>query len=111
MPTLPHDMPDLHFAPVVLALDARIAELGGLDLATLAWRVAVEGDCSDLTLKQRQAGLLRAVKHFVECHDWYLSWDPRGLRLSHDSHSIVLGVPANFSEYMESVPLATIQRH
>jgi hypothetical protein len=111
MPTLPHDMPDLHFAPVALALDARIAELAALDLAALAWRVAVEGDCSDFTLKQRQAGLLRSVRHFVECHDLDLSWDPRGLRLSHASHSIVLGVPASFSEYMESAPLATIQRH
>lgn len=43
----------------------------------------------------------RTVAHLVDCHDWELSWDPRGLRLKHDAHTFVLGIPAVFLEYLQ----------
>lgn len=100
MTTLPHDIPDLYLAPVVLALDARIAELGKLSYAELADTVAIEGDRPEWSRAFRETGLLRTITHLVEMHAWEAAWDPRGVRLTHDGHSVVLGVPDTFREYL-----------
>ena len=54
----------------------------------------------------RAAGLIRTIAHRVSRHDWELSWDPRGLRLTHDAHAVVLGVPDTSGEYLASGPPA-----
>jgi hypothetical protein len=97
---LPHDITDLYLAPVVLALDAQIEELGQLSVGQLADRVGLESDVADWTRNLREAGLLRTICHRVDCHDWTLAWDSRGVRLTHGQHHVVLGVPATFSEYL-----------
>jgi hypothetical protein len=102
MATRPHDITDLYLAPVALAVDARIEELGHLDKDGLAYEVAVESDLPALTRRLREDALIRAVTHLIDCHDWELSWDPRGLCLTHDGHSSVLGIPAVFLEYLDS---------
>jgi hypothetical protein len=106
MATRPHDITDLYLAPVVLAVDARIEELGRLDKSGLAYEVALESDSPDFTRHMREEALLRAITHLVDCHGWKFSWEPRGLRLSHDAHSLVLGVPAVFLDYLEDAPQA-----
>jgi hypothetical protein len=100
VPNMPHDISDLHLAPVVLAIDARITELAELDLESLALRVALEGDCPEWSRHDRERGLLESARHFIDCRGWVLSWDPRGIRLSHDEHSVVLGVPPTFVDYL-----------
>jgi len=106
MATRPHDITDLYLAPVVLALDARIEELGRLDRDRLAYEVALESDSPDFTRSMREDGLIRTVTHLVDSHDWEFSWDPRGLRLTHDAHTFVLGIPAVFVEYLGNTPQA-----
>jgi len=106
MATRPHDITDLYLAPVVLALDARIEELGRLDRDRLAYEVALESDSPDFTRSMREDGLIRTVTHLVDSHDWEFSWDPRGLRLTHDAHTFVLGIPAVFVEYLGNTPEA-----
>ena len=106
MATRPHDITDLYLAPVVLALDARIEELGRLDRDRLAYEVALESDSPDFTRSMREDGLIRTVTHLVDSHDWDFSWDPRGLRLTHDAHTFVLGIPAVFLEYLGDTPQA-----
>ena len=101
MATRPHDLTDLYLAPVVLTVDARIEELGRLDKDRLAYEVALESDLADLTRSMREEALIRAVTHLIDSHDWEFSWDPRGLRLTHDAHTFVLGVPAVFLGYLE----------
>ena len=101
MATLPHDMPDLYLAPVVLGVDARIEELGHLDKDRLAYEVALAGDEPDFTRDMREEGLIRTVTHLIDRHGWEFRWDPRGLRLTHDAHTFVLGIPAVFVEYLE----------
>ena len=101
MATRPHDVADLYLAPVALAVDARIEELGRLDKERLAYEVALESDTPDFTRRMREDALLRTVTHVIDLHEWALSWDPRGLRVTHDAHSFVLGVPAVFTEYLE----------
>jgi hypothetical protein len=101
MATRPHDITDLYLAPVVLAVDARIEQLGHLDKDGLAYEVALESDSPDYTRPIREEALIRTVTHLIESHGWELSWDPRGLRLTHDAHTLVLGVPAVFLEYLE----------
>lgn len=96
----PHDIADLYLAPVVLAVDARIDELGQLDPEALAFRIALESDLADTTSQLREAGLLRAVAYLIELHDWKISVDPRGIMLTHKQHTVVLGMPQSFTDYL-----------
>lgn len=100
----PHDVSDLYLAPVLLAVDARIEELGKLDKDGLTYEVALESDSPDITRHMREEGLIRTITHMIDAHHWTLSWDPRGLRLTHDAHTFVLGVPAVFLEYLRGSP-------
>ncbi len=102
----PHDITDLYLAPVALAVDARIEELSHLDKDGLAYEVALETDSPDFTRRIREDALIRTVTHLMDRHDWEFSWDPRGLRLTHDAHTFVLGVPAVFLEYLDDSPKA-----
>jgi hypothetical protein len=99
----PHDATDLYLAPVMLAVDARIEELGKLDKDGLDYEVALEADTPDITLQMRKDGLIRTITHLIDVHHWEFSWDPRGLRMTHDSHTFVLGVPAVFAEYLGDI--------
>ena len=101
MATRPHDLADLYLAPVALTVDTRIEELGRLDPDRLAYEVALRSDLPDLNRTMREEALIRAVTHLVDSHGWEFSWDPRGLRLTHDAHTFVLGIPAVFLEFME----------
>jgi hypothetical protein len=100
MATRPHDVTDLYLSPVVLALDARIDELGRLSKDQLNYEVALESDSPDFTRRMREEALIRTIAYLIDRHGWELSWDPRGLRLSHDAHTLVLGIPAVFVEYL-----------
>ncbi len=100
----PHDVTDLYLAPVLLAVDAKIEELGKLDKDGLTYEVALESNSLDITRQMREEALIEAVKHLTETHHWEFSWDPRGLRMTHDTHTFVLGVPAVFHDYLEGAP-------
>ncbi len=104
MATMPHDVTDLYLAPVVLAVDARISELGRLDRERLAYEVALESDSPDFTRQMREDALLRTITYLTDTHGWTFGWDARGLRLTHDSHTLVLGIPAVFGEYLAAGP-------
>jgi hypothetical protein len=106
MATRPHDITDLYLAPVVLAVDARITELGLLDRNRLAYEVALESDSPDFTRAMREEGLIRTITHMIDQHAWKFSWDERGLRLTHDAHTLVLGIPPVFRDYLAGAPAA-----
>ena len=101
MASRPHDITDLYLAPVALAVDARIEELGHLDKNKLAYEVAIESDSPAFTRRMREEALIRTITHLMDHHDWKMSWDPRGLRLVHGGHTFVLGIPAVFLEYLD----------
>ena len=98
----PHDVADLYLAPVLLAVDARIEELGKLDKGGLAYEVALESDLPGITRQMREEALMRAITHLTDTHHWTFSWDPRGLRMSHDAHTFVLGLPAALLDFLDS---------
>jgi hypothetical protein len=104
MAAKPHDLTDLYLAPVVLGVDARIEELGRLDRNGLAYEVALESDKPDFTRGMREEALIRTLTHLIDRHGWEFRWDPRGLRLTHDAHTFVLGIPAVFLEYLQDSP-------
>ena len=104
MPNLPHDVSDLYLAPVVLAIDAKLDDLATLEPPALSQRVAVESNRPDWSREDRERALLESIQHFVDCRGWVMAWDPRGLRLSHAEHSLVLGVPANLAAYLVGTP-------
>jgi hypothetical protein len=101
MATLPHDLSDLYLSPVVLELDARLDELGTLDLSNLTSRVAIDSNLPDRSREQRESALLRSIQQLIELHGWSLAWDTRGVRMTHGEHSLVLGVSRTLSEYLE----------
>ena len=68
MATRPHDASDLYLAPVMLAVDARIEELGKLDKDGLAYEVALEADSPDITREMREDGLIRTITHLIDRH-------------------------------------------
>lgn len=103
MRNLPHDVSDLYLAPVVLAIDAKLDDLATLEAHTLAQRVAIESNLPDWSRENRERALLESILHFIDSRGWTVSWDPRGLRLSHAEHSVVLGVPANMAQYLAGV--------
>ena len=100
----PHDVTDLYLAPVLLAVDARLEELGQLDKGSLAYEVALESDLPDITRQMREEALMRAITHLTDTHHWKFSWDPRGLRMSHDVHTFVLGLPAALLDFLGDGP-------
>jgi hypothetical protein len=100
----PHDVTDLYLAPVLLAVDARIEELGQLDKDGLTYEVALESDTADWTRSMREEGLIRTITHLTDTHHWAFAWDPRGLRMTHDEHTFVLGVPAVFHDFLDGTP-------
>jgi hypothetical protein len=100
----PHDVTDLYLAPVLLAVDARIEQLGKLDKDGLAYDVALASDSPDVTRHMREEALIRTITHLIDTHHWECSWDPRGFRMTHDAHSFVLGIPAVFLDYLEDRP-------
>jgi hypothetical protein len=103
---LPHDVSDLYLAPVVLAIDAKLDELGTLEPRALAQRVAIESNALAWSRDDREKGLLVAIQHFIDCRGWTMTWDPRGLRLSHAEHTVVLGVPGNFADYVSGAEVS-----
>ena len=54
----PHDVADVLLAPVALAFDTRLEELGRLTPAELEFEVALEGDKPQRTREFREDGLL-----------------------------------------------------
>lgn len=101
MAELPHDIADLYLAPAALQVDARIAELSMLGDGELALQVGFASDEPDWSLDRRRDALLVTVGHLIDLHGWTLSWDDRGIRLSHGKHALVLGVPANFGRFLQ----------
>jgi len=100
----PHDVTDLYLAPVLLAVDARIEELGKLDKDGLAYQVALASDSPDLTRHMREEALIRTITHLIDTQHWEFNWAPRGLRMTHDAHTFVLGIPAVFLHYLGDGP-------
>lgn len=103
MIALPHDTTDLLLAPVALAINERIEQLAELELDKLAVRVSIAGDSLTWSRKQREKALLTTVQEFIDCHGWAFAWDARGLRMTHAGHSVVLGVPDLFEDYLSGM--------
>ena len=106
MATLPHDLTDLRLAPTALAVEARLSELALLDVDELGHRVLLDTNHSDRTRELRASALLESVQYLIDLHGWILSWDPRGVRMKHGVHELVLGVPPTFQQYVDQVSAA-----
>lgn len=97
----PHDRSDLFLAPVALAVDARLGELGQLSLDELNLRVGLAANVDTRFAAERVRGLLHTITHLIEMHEWDAAWDDRGLRVFHGDHTLTLGCPANFALFLD----------
>ena len=103
----PRDVTDLYFAPVVLAVDARLHHFAHLDDAALAREIAAVSEHPTRDALERRAALLIAVGAVIELHGWSLSWDDaRGVRVAHGPHAVVLGVPNVVRRFVAGRPAA-----
>lgn len=100
MRELPRDVDDLLLAPVVLQLEDRLTELGALGQEEMRYRVALDSDLPDWDEQRRRDAMLTSIARDIDLGSWVLSWDPRGLRMSHGVHHVVLGLPASVADYV-----------
>jgi hypothetical protein len=98
----PRDPADLLLAPVALQVDAKVQELSAMNREQLAYHLALEVDRDPRTEQQRGKDIVDAAVKLIDMSGWEANWDPRGVRLSHGRHSIVIGVGADVAEYVRS---------
>ncbi len=88
--------------PVALAVDTRLQELGQLDPEALRFRLTLETNSEPRTRADAIKTILEDAAYLIPTHGWELVWDPRGIRLTHEGHTLVLGVPANAAAFVDS---------
>ena len=98
----PRDIADLYFAPVVLELDSRLERFGAMSEEEFRLDIILETNREPKTSEQRRGLVLETLVRNTELHGWKVSWDARGLRISHDEHAVVLGLPPNMWDYLDS---------
>ena len=96
----PHDATDLYLAPVTLAVDGRLEELALLSPEGLASEIALSTNSDPRSTVERERAVLSAATYPLDLHGWNVGMSPRGLRLFHADHSLVLGLPPNVVEYL-----------
>lgn len=96
----PHDATDLYVAPVTLAVDGRLEELALLAPEDLASEIALSTNSDPRSPVERERAVVSAATHPLDMHGWNVGMSPRGLRLFHANHSLVLGLPQNLVEYL-----------
>jgi len=97
----PHSRTDLLLAPLVLDIDERLETMASLSAKDLEARVALDANVDTTNPHQRLVGLLIAVTQQIDMRGWQASLHPRGVKLEHSDHSIVLGVPATFAAFLD----------
>ncbi len=102
MTTRPHDVSDLFLAPVVLELNHRLDEFEGLSHDEIELLVALETNQQPRDHGDRADLVLRSLTHLMDTHNWTVDWAPRGLRVSHDDHHLVLGIPGSLRSYLDA---------
>lgn len=96
----PHDPTDLLLSPVALAIDERLEELAKLDAEELSRRIAWETNSQPRNAAEATRALVSSLTYLIDTHGWEVSWDTRGIRLHHDDHDVVLGVPENLVRFV-----------
>ncbi|MCW2817046.1 MAG: hypothetical protein JWN84_4501 [Nocardioides sp.] len=100
MDTKPHDVTDLYLAPIALELDRRLERLSGRTPHEIGVEVVVSTDREPRDAEERADLLLASLTHLLPMHGWDAGWTPRGVRLEHRGHALVLGVPPSVSLYL-----------
>ncbi|MBJ7357504.1 hypothetical protein [Nocardioides sp.] len=96
----PRDLTDLYLSPVAIELDRRLDELSPLPVEELERRVALSTDREAYGPTARAELFMQSLSHLMPLHGWELDYEPRGVRVRHGDHSLVLGVPDCVREYV-----------
>ncbi len=97
----PTDFNDLHLAPLALHLDAELERLADRSEEEIQFDVALATNEGPTPAEDRRAKMLAALTHQQDLHGWDLDWCDRGLRLTHEGNSLVLGIPATVRTYLQ----------
>jgi len=96
----PRDLTDLYLSPVAIELDRRLDELSTATASDLELKVALSTDREASLPSARAELFLQSLAHLIPLHGWELAYEPRGVRVRHGDHSLVLGVPDCVREYV-----------
>jgi hypothetical protein len=96
----PRDLTDLYLSPLAIELDRRLDELSSLPVEELELRIALTTDREAYGATARAELFMLSLAHLLPLHGWELEYDPRGVRVRHGDHSLVLGVPDCVREYV-----------
>ncbi len=96
----PRDLTDLYLSPVAIELDRRLEELSPLTVRELELRIALSTDREASVPSARMELFLQSIAHLIPLHGWELAYEPRGVRVRHGDHSLVLGVPDCVRDYV-----------
>ena len=99
----PHDATDLLLSPVALAIDERLEEFASMDATEISKRIVWETNMQPRTAAEAGRALVASLTYLLDTHGWEVSWDARGIRLHHENHDVVLGVPDNLLDYVATV--------
>jgi hypothetical protein len=102
MPIRPRDLTDLYLSPVAIELDRRLEELSAVPAEELERRIALTTDREAYGPAARGELFMHSLAHLLPLHGWELEYEPRGVRVRHGDHSLVLGVPDCVREYVGS---------
>lgn len=102
MTTRPHDLTDLYLAPVALELDRRLERLTGKSIDEIVIWIALDTDRQASSPEERPVLAIRALQYLLDMHGWEMHLDHRGVRLSHDDHTLVLGIPDSLKAYLDA---------
>lgn len=97
----PHDTTDLYLAPVTLAVDERLERLAALSAQELADEISLTTNLDPRSALERERAAVVTATYPIDLHGWQVSLAPRGIRLSHGEHSLVLGLPPNLRDYLQ----------
>lgn len=103
MTLAPRDLTDLRLAPVALAVDAQLQSFADLDRDAIHHRIAVESNSDAVTRDRRERDVVQSATYLLDLGGWAASLDPRGIRLTHDQHTFVLGMPRNLVDYVDEL--------
>jgi hypothetical protein len=96
----PRDLTDLYLSPVAIELDRRLDELAPLPVEEVERKIALSTDREAYGPEARAELFLQGLAHLIPLHGWELEYEPRGVRVRHGDHSLVLGVPDCVREYV-----------
>ena len=96
----PQHVGDLMLAPVAIAVDARLEELGESADEELDYQIVLDVNADTSIPEQRGPGVVTTVTALTELYGWVVDLVNRGVRLLNGEHTFTLGMPEHVGRFL-----------